>query len=277
MEKRNSEGQTLEEFLAAYRPGDYERPSVTVDMLIFGVDEEKKNLKVLLSQRRNHPYIECWAFPGGFIEMEESAYHAACRELEEETGIRDVYMEQLYTFSQPDRDPRTRVLSIAYMALVPVIPVKAGDDAKDAAWFDVEFSEDKITLDNQDKRIHIEYEVEEKDFQNGTIVVKNKVPGKALSEERMAFDHDEILLEGITRLRNKVRYTDIAFGLLPPKFTMPEVRKVYELVMGLKIHQWQIDRMTKEYVVETGEEQVSTGGRPAKLYRHRGCDESAAE
>lgn len=95
MEKRNENGLTEKEFLEQYKPGDYEKPSVTVDMLVLGMSEKLDGLKVLLIQRKDHPFIDCWALPGGFVNMDESTYQAACRELEEETGLKDVYMEQL--------------------------------------------------------------------------------------------------------------------------------------------------------------------------------------
>ena len=117
--RKNKNGLTEKEFLAQYNPGHYERPSVTVDMLLFGMSKDLKGLKLLLIKRNNHPYIDCYALPGGFVDIKESAYTAACRELEEETGLKDIYMEQLYTMSQPDRDPRMRVIDIAYMTLIP--------------------------------------------------------------------------------------------------------------------------------------------------------------
>ena len=119
MEKRNENGLTEKEFLEQYKPGDYERPSVTVDMLVLGMSEKLDGLKVLLIQRKDHPFIDCWALPGGFVNMDESTYQAACRELEEETGLKNVYMEQLYTMSNPDRDPRMRVIDVSYIALIP--------------------------------------------------------------------------------------------------------------------------------------------------------------
>lgn len=133
-ERRNKDGLTEKEFLEQYNPGHYERPSVTVDMLLFGMSRDLKCLKVLLIKRNNHPYIDCYALPGGFVNITESAYTAACRELEEETGLKDIYMEQLYTMSQPDRDPRMRVIDIAYMTLIPIVGIKpqAGEDASEA-------------------------------------------------------------------------------------------------------------------------------------------------
>ena len=133
MEKRNSRGQTEKEFLREYDPDRYPKPSVTVDLLVMGIDSGYDNLKILLIKRLDHPFIDSWALPGGFIHMDESAYQAAGRELEEETGLKGIYLEQIYTFTQPKRDPRMRVIDIAYLALIPVVPVRAGDDAKEAA------------------------------------------------------------------------------------------------------------------------------------------------
>lgn len=111
----------------------YPRPSVTTDCVIFGYDEHE--LKVLLIERGNDPYKGCWAFPGGFLNMDEEALTGAKRELQEETGLEQAYIEQFYTFSDVDRDPRGRVISIAYLALVKIQEVKGGDDATQAKWF----------------------------------------------------------------------------------------------------------------------------------------------
>ena len=147
---RDRDGLTEEEFLAAYKPGDYPRPSVATDMVIFTVTDEdeenyrklpEKELRVLLIRRGGHPYLGWWALPGGFVRPTETTEDAAKRELREETGVDQVYLEQLYTFSQPGRDPRTWVMSCSYMALIDStqVAVRAGDDAEDAAWFKLTF------------------------------------------------------------------------------------------------------------------------------------------
>ena len=153
-ELRDKNGLTEEEYLCAYRPGDYEKPSVAVDMVIFtAMAEENENyrklpekeLKILLIKRGGHPYLGSWALPGGFVEPDETTEQAAARELEEETGIKDIYLEQLYTFSDPGRDPRTWVMSCSYIALVDSskLDVKAGDDADRAEWFSIEFEQEE--------------------------------------------------------------------------------------------------------------------------------------
>ena len=158
-ELRDKSGLTEAEFLARYNAGDYERPSVAADMVIFTVlEEEEENYRklpecslcLLLIQRGGHPYLGDWALPGGFVRPGETTKAAAKRELREETGLDQVYLEQLYTFSDPGRDPRTWVMSCAHMALIDgtKIRLKAGDDADNAQWF-------KVSLRLLDE--HVEY------------------------------------------------------------------------------------------------------------------------
>ena len=236
-EIRNKDGLTEEEFLKQYKPSKYERPSVTVDMLILCMSRYLDNLKVLLIQRKNHPYINCWALAGGFVGIHESTYDAACRELQEETGlVTNTYLEQLYTMSNPDRDPRMRVIDVAYIALIQEQGVKAGDDAKDALWFDITtFNDEKLILQNKEKNITIEYNLTKKTFKNGVINIEGFVPVHC-NGEKLAFDHAEIILEGLLRLKNKVLYSDIAFNLLPEVFTMPDIKQVYEVILGKQLY-----------------------------------------
>ncbi len=168
---------------------EYPRPAVTADCVIFGFDEGE--LKLLLIERGIEPFEGKWAFPGGFIRMDETADDCARRELFEETGIEKVYIEQLYTFSDIDRDPRGKVITVAYYALVKLSEYKilAGDDAKSAKWFPL-----------------------------------SHIPP-------LAFDHDQILKVAINRLRGKIRYQPIGFELLPEKFTMPELQNLYEKIL----------------------------------------------
>ena len=271
-EKRNADGLNEAEFLAAYSPGDYERPSVTVDVLLLRMKKDLSCLQTLLIRRRNHPYIGCWALPGGFIEMNESAYESACRELKEETGIDGIYLEQLYAMNQPDRDPRMRVIDIAYTGLIPYDEQKeaeAGDDAEDAGWFDITFSDKKISLDGAERNVHIEYSLTEKSFRNGNIVVRNYVP-KPISEERLAFDHSEIVLEGLTKLRNKVLLSDCAFNLVPKEFTLPDLQKVYEIILGTDLYKANFrDKMASKIEALHYVAKPISGNRVANVYRYK--------
>ena len=139
MKKRNEQGETLEEFLEKYDANRYEKASQTADCLVFTVEEEK--LKVLLIQRKNHPFIHEWAMPGGFMNMDEDLDQAALRELREETSLDSkIYFEQLYTFSKVDRDPRTRIITTVYLTMIPsnqMHSILAQDDALSAQWFEI--------------------------------------------------------------------------------------------------------------------------------------------
>jgi 8-oxo-dGTP diphosphatase len=208
----------------------YERPSVTTDVVIFGVVDE--TLKVLLVKRKSWPFEGMWAIPGGFVRIEESLEEAAYRELKEETGVDsdDVYLEQLYTFGDPQRDPRTRVITVAYFALVSADQIKpeAASDAADVGWFSV----------------------------------YNPPP--------LAFDHADILDYAITRLRYKLEYTAVGFQLLPEKFTLRELQNTYEIILGAKLDKGNFrSKLRKTNVVEPVEGFRDTGGRPARLYRFR--------
>lgn len=274
MEKRNADGLTEKEFLEQYCPGDYDRPSVSVDMMILAMDKSLGSLRTLLVQRRNHPYIDCWALPGGFVGIDESAYEAACRELEEETGLKDIYLEQIYTMSQPDRDPRMRVIDIAYMALVPLknveSMVRAGDDAKDALWFDIRMTEKSLIFSNEERDIHIEYSLKKKIFKNGVIKVKNYVP-EAVGEEKLAFDHAQIILEGLMRLRNKAEYSDVVFNLMAKEFTLPDLQRVYEIILGKKLYKANFRDKIVDKVMLLDKKGISiTGRKSSALYRYNG-------
>lgn len=272
MEKRNTDGLTEIEFLAQYNPGNYEKPSVTVDVMVLKMKEDLSSMQILLIQRKNHPYIYQWALPGGFVEMQESAYEAACRELKEETGLANVYMEQLYTMSQPNRDPRMRVIDIAYIALLPYevnTEAVAGDDAQKAVWFDVSFNERGMVLSNKEEYVKIVYVLEEKSFNNGRLTIRNQVP-VLKSNEALAFDHSEIILEGLSRLKNKVMYTDVAFNLVPEKFSLPELQKVYEVILGKGLYKANFrDKVEQKVVSLERKYKPVSGAKIATLYRYK--------
>jgi 8-oxo-dGTP diphosphatase len=207
---------------------DYPRPSVTADVIIFTLNEG--DLQVLLIQRGHPPFEDMWAIPGGFVRIDESIEGAAIRELEEETGVRDVYLEQLYTFGDPNRDPRGRVITVAYFALVPFDAVQphAGYDASDARWWSV-------------------YDL-----------------------PALAFDHADILSYALQRLRYKLEYTAVGFELLPATFTLSEIQSAYEIILGEGLDKRNFRRkiLSADVIEETGEYRTGEG-RPAKLYRFR--------
>lgn len=213
----------------SYDPSRYERPSVTVDVVIFTL--QNRELNVLLVQRKHWPFESCWALPGGFTNMNESLDQAARRELEEETGLHDIYLEQLYTFGEPQRDPRTRVISVAYIALVSADKqtLRASDESTDVRWFPV-----------------------------------RRLPGP------LAFDHDAILATAMDRLRSKLEYTTLAFQLLPEVFSILELKYTYEQILGEKLDKGNFYRKIKDAKVleDTGMRREGRG-RPTTLYRFR--------
>jgi 8-oxo-dGTP diphosphatase len=207
----------------------YPRPSVTVDCVVFGLDLEAEDLKVLLIQRKKDPFAGLWAFPGGFVEEDEMLEESAKRELQEETGISRLYLEQLYTFGDPGRDPRGHTVTVAYYALVKLIDhaPKAADDAKAVDWFSV-----------------------------------SKPP-------KLAFDHGKILKMALARLRAKVRYQPIGFELLPAKFTLSQLQRLYEIVLERPLDKRNFRKkiLGMGLLIDLEETQKDVAHRAAQLYR----------
>jgi 8-oxo-dGTP diphosphatase len=206
-----------------------ERPAVTVDVVIFTLQE--RELHVLLVKRKHWPFEGRWAIPGGFIKLDESLEQAARRELEEETGIHDIYLEQLYTFGNPRRDPRARVISVAYFALVraDMQTLRVSDESTDVRWFPV-----------------------------------RRLPGP------LAFDHDHVLATALDRLRSKLEYTTLAFQLLPEVFSILELKHIYEQILGQVVDKGNFYRKIKDANIleDTGMRREGRG-RPTTLYRFR--------
>lgn len=284
----NNEGINEIEFLKNYKPGDYARPSVTVDMLLFTVQDKisdnikkvpDKELKVLLIKRKNHPYICRWAIPGGFVDINESLNEAARRELKEETNIDNVYTEQLGTYGDVKRDPRMRVISVANIALVSSENLKpcAGDDAEDVAWFtvkkeDIVKTSDKtifnLVLESSEKDVKIVYKVTETFTLNGVSKIKNvdyTLTSDVLSA--LSFDHAKIILDALDRLENKIEYTSIAFNLLPNLFTLSELQKVYEAILNRPLEKSNFRKKIRPMLIETDYVNNSVAYRPAKYYK----------
>jgi 8-oxo-dGTP diphosphatase len=205
----------------------YPRAALTVDCVVFGLDEGE--LKVLLIQRGLEPFKGRWALPGGFVHVDETLDEAARRELAEEAGVEQVFLEQLYTFGAVDRDPRERVVSVAYYALVRLAThaAKAATDAADARWFPV-----------------------------------SQTP-------KLAFDHAAILSAALARLKGKVRYQPIGFELLPPKFTLSQLQHLYEAVLETTLDKRNFRKKVLSFglLVPLRETQMTGRHRPAQLFR----------
>ena len=220
--------ETAEAKAHHYDASKYERPSVTVDVVMMTL--RQRDLQVLLIKRRSWPYVGMWAIPGGFVNVDESLEDAVKRELQEETGLQDVYLEQLYTFGDPGRDPRTRVITVVYFALIDyerLKGVRAADDAADVNWFSV-------------------YDL-----------------------PPLAFDHENIIQYMLTRLRGKLDYTTIAFSLLPEQFTLRELQRVYEIILHKRLDKRNFRKkvLSTGILEDTGAKKMEGTHRPARLYR----------
>ncbi len=205
----------------------YPHPAVTTDIVLFTVRENA--LQVLLIQRDLEPHKGEWALPGGFVQIDEGLDACAQRELKEETGLEDIYLEQLYTFGAPDRDPRERVITVAYFALVPSdrLTLRAGSDAHDARWHAVASLPD------------------------------------------LAFDHGEILQAARDRLAAKLEYSTIGLKFMADEFTLTEVQALYETVSGRSRDKRNFRKwvLSLDAIEETGDKRAEGAHRPAMLYR----------
>jgi 8-oxo-dGTP diphosphatase len=208
---------------------EYEQTAVTVDLVIFTVNDNV--LKVMLVKRAESPFVDCWSIPGGFLKAGESLEGAALRVLKEKTAVENVYVEQLYTFGGPDRDPRARVITVTYFALIPWKNLIQPESTKvtDLMWTPVD---------------HL---------------------------PKLAFDHREIIRYGIQRLRAKAGYSNIAYGLMPGQFSLSELQKIYEIILNQKLDKRNFRKkmLATGLLQETGEKIAMGAHRPARLYKFK--------
>ena len=244
------EYKSEQDFLKHYNPREFDPISITSDILIFSVSSEsgdnwrrtdKKKFSVLLVRRDKFPFMNKWNLPGGFVGSNETCQDAAKRVLMREAGLKDIYMEQLYTFDSLKRDPRMRILSVAFMALVDKNELNYSDKHL-AEFFDIKMVNDKLILVNDNIRI---------------------------SESDLAFDHAEIIKYGIGRLRNKLEYTDIVFNMMPTMFTLGELQQVYEAILDKKLLAPAFRRIIANKVAATGKMKTGAGHRPSQLFKYK--------
>lgn len=270
------EYKSEEEFLKDYDSSIYEKLSMTADILIVSVSSkdtsnyrktDKKMMSILLVKRDDYPYKDKWCLPGGFLDVnKETLEECARRVLKRETNLSNIYLEQLYTFDRIDRDPRMRVVSTSYVALVDKEQLK--EKVENASWFDIIKYEEKnnivsMTLSNGEEIIDfsITKKLREKTTDRYDFITKEN--------NSIAFDHDHVILAGIERIRNKVNYTDIVFNMMPEYFTLGELQQVYEVILNKKLLDPAFRRIIADKVEKTSKMKTGEGHRPSYLFKYK--------
>ena len=279
---------TEEEFLKNYDSNQFFKPSVTVDSIIFTIRDvetdnyrklPEKKLQVLLVKRAEHPHLGKWSLPVTFVRKEERFEEAVQRSLKAKTNMQDIYLEQLYSWGDPNRDPRTRIISTSYMGLVDSekFHIKSGGSTQDANWFTITLNpiKEKMTENKhgykKEEEIEIILESKTETVKSKVKVVKELVDGNQniytqILESDLAFDHAKMLIYAIERLKNKVEYTTIVFNLMPEKFTLTKLQQVYEILLDKPLLKANFRRKIADMVIETDEYEENAGHRPSKLY-----------
>ena len=267
---------TEEEFLKDYDSSVFEKLSMTADILIVSVSSkdtenyrktDKKSMSILMVKRTDFPYKGKWCLPGGFLNPKtETLEQCAKRVLKNETNLSNVYLEQLYTFDSIDRDPRMRIVSTAFVALVD--KNKLSDKIEHASWFDITLWEEKdnmvdIVLDNGEDTISfkIKKELREKTTDRYDFVIKKN--------DHLAFDHARVILAGLERIKSKINYTDIVFNMMPEYFTLGELQQVYEVILNKKLLDPAFRRIIANKVEKTERMRTGAGHRPSYLFRYK--------
>ena len=270
------EYETEEEFLRDYNPSDYPSFAVATDILVFGISSfddsnykklDSKKMSILLIKRDNYPFKDKWCIPGGFVKVDENLDDAPKRILKDETGLENIYLEQLYTFGAVDRDPRMRVVSTSYMALIDKDKISK-ELSSNASWFDIlniidENGIVKMRLSNGNEIISftIEKKLRELTTDRYSFHIKEN--------HYLAFDNPLIILSGLERLKNKIEYTDIVFNMMPEYFTLGDLQKVYELILGKKLLDPAFRRIIANKVVKTNRMKTGEGHRPSRLFKYK--------
>lgn len=268
-----------EEFLKNYNKNDFDLLSVTTDILVLSISNEenenyrkttKKHMSVLLVKRDNYPFKDKWCLPGGFVGIDEDLEDSPKRILKKETNLENIYLEQLYTFGSVKRDPRMRVLSTAYMALVDKNLLN-NNLAPNASWFNIKYFADNdsvlVLLDNGNEQLKFKLKkvLREKTSDSYSYIIEEN--------NGVAFDHALIIYTGIERLKNKISYTDIAFNLMPEYFTLGDLQQVYEVILNKELLDPAFRRIIANKVVKTEKVKKGEGHRPSVLFKYKSSDE----
>ena len=273
--------QTEKEFLEGYRIDEYERPSVTADIVAFMIRTEESGnyrqdsgskLSLLLVKRGGHPFKDHWALPGGFLQPGETIEECALREVREETNVLPVSLMPVAVFSEPGRDPRGWIISHAFASVISEESVKqaGGDDATDAQWFDVSFdrtADGSYRLALQYGGVTLNASLTEEETRFGKTSFRIRESGG------LAFDHARIIATALTALRSDAKSFETIFDFLPETFTLTALQKVQETIMNITVLPANFRRKIADYVVETGEYTQGAGHRPARLYRRKNGSE----
>ncbi len=275
MENYKSQLSDEKAFLSGYNIEEYDRPSVTTDIVAFRIRTEdgdtyrhnsKNNLSVLLVKRGEYPFKDAWALPGGFLRKTETVEECAYREIREETGVLPVSLMPVGVFSQLERDPRGRIISNAYLSIISddIIP-EAGTDAAEARWFNLSFEYEgdfyNLKLDDGDIVISAKLKPLKTIFK--------KTDFEVMDKDSLAFDHARIIATAISLLRDSSKDYDLIFDFLPEKFTLTAFQSVVETIMNISLTPANFRRKVSEFVEETDEFVTGAGHRPAKLYKRK--------
>ena len=269
------EYKSEEEFLKDYNPDEFKKLSVTADILVLSVSSNDNNnyrktddklMSILLVKRDNYPFKDMWCLPGGFVGYDEDLDEAPKRILKDETNLDNIYLEQLYTFGETNRDPRMRIISTSYMSLIDKNMLSENINEK-ASWFDITLYEEKdnivtIVLDNNKETISFKIKKELKEETTDKYIYKIK------ENKSVAFDHPKVILAGLERLKNKTKYTDIVFNMMPKYFTLGELQKVYEVILGKKLLDPAFRRIISDKVIKTDKVRTGGGHRPSVLFKY---------
>jgi len=264
-----------EEFLKAYNPEKFDRLSLTTDILVLSISDEevsnyrktsKKHMSVLLVKRKDYPFKDKWCLPGGFLNIDEDLEDCPRRILSRETNLHDIYLEQLYTFGGINRDPRMRIISTSYMALIDKnrLDYKISDNA---SWFNISYEEKNnivsVYLDNGKEYISFKIKKELKEL------TTDRYKFEIIENNSLAFDHPLVILSGIERLKNKISYTDVVFNMMGEYFTLGELQQVYEVILGKKLLDPAFRRIIANKVEKTTKIKTGEGHRPSVLFRYK--------
>ncbi len=267
--------KTEEEFLKAYNPNNFDRVSITTDILILSIsDEESSNyrksshkyMSVLLVKRDDYPFKDKWCLPGGFLDVKEDLEECPKRILARETNLRNIYLEQLYTFGGVNRDPRMRIVSTSYMALIDKNRLNAKLNPN-ASWFNIDYTEENnivtvyLTNDTETLKFKIKKTLKE--------ATTDRYKFDIVENKDLAFDHPLVILAGIERLKNKINYTDVVFNMMPEYFALGDLQQVYEVILNKKLLDPAFRRIIADKVEKTDKIKTGAGHRPSALFRYK--------